>query len=58
MITENLINGQWRAGQGKPFILTNPASEETLAEIPSARASDVDEAVCGAQHCLDRNSVV
>ena len=52
--TENLINGQWRAGQGKPFTLTNPASEETIAEIPSARASDVDEAVSSAQHCFEK----
>lgn len=43
---EMLINGRWcQGGEGKSQPLLNPATEEVLAEVPHASASDLDEAL-------------
>ena len=48
------INGQWRdAAGGKTLDVVNPATEETIATVPSAERSDVDAAVAAARAALD-----
>jgi succinate-semialdehyde dehydrogenase/glutarate-semialdehyde dehydrogenase len=47
---EMLIDGAWTKGTGgsvEPVI--NPATDETLAEVPRASAADLDAALAGAQ---------
>lgn len=47
---ELLIDGQFRAGSaGEVEAVINPATEETLAEVPHATASDLDEALAAAE---------
>ena len=44
-----LVAGQWRAGAGRetrPVI--DPATEQSLAELPMANDGDVDDALDGA----------
>lgn len=48
MITELLINGQWRSPTGERLALQNPATEERICEVASASPVDVGEAVEGA----------
>ena len=48
------IDGDSRSGEGDRVTLINPASEETLAEVPGATHSDVDRAVRGAQQTFDQ----
>ena len=44
------INGQWRSGEGRDtHAVINPASGETLAELPLATAADLDEALEAAE---------
>ncbi len=44
------INGEWReAAGGKTIDVVNPATEEVIATVPSAEASDVDAAVQAAR---------
>jgi succinate-semialdehyde dehydrogenase / glutarate-semialdehyde dehydrogenase len=40
------INGSWRSGEGRDIhAVINPATGETLAELPLATAADLDEAL-------------
>jgi aldehyde dehydrogenase (NAD+) len=49
-----LINNEWRpASSGKTMEVVNPATEEVVAEVPAADASDVDAAVAAARAALD-----
>src|SRR4051794_12532827 len=43
------IDGEFREGRGTPFASISPATEEHLATIASADASDVDAAVAAAR---------
>ena len=44
--TKLLINNQWVASEsGKTFPTLNPATGETIAEVPAGTAADVDRAV-------------
>ncbi|HZF08674.1 MAG TPA: aldehyde dehydrogenase family protein [Thermoanaerobaculia bacterium] len=48
------IGGQWvEALGGKTFTTENPATEETISEVGSASAGDVDRAVQSAQAALN-----
>ena len=48
------INGEWRAAAaGKTIEVVNPATEEVIAEVASAEASDVDAAVAAARAAFD-----
>src|SRR5271163_4585008 len=52
-----LIGGDWcEAASGKRFATLNPATEEVLAEIPEAGASDIDAAVFAAREALRRGA--
>ena len=45
-----LIDGEWRSGSdGKTEPVINPATEETIADLPHASASDLDEALAAAE---------
>jgi aldehyde dehydrogenase (NAD+) len=49
-----LIDNQWRpAASGRTMEVLNPATEEVVAEVPSAGAADVDAAVSAARAALD-----
>ncbi len=44
------IDGSWRKGEGRDtHKIVNPATGETLAELPMATAADLDEALAAAQ---------
>jgi aldehyde dehydrogenase (NAD+) len=48
-----LIGGQWGPARGgESLAVINPATEETLLEVPRSRAADVDDAVRAAQEAL------
>ena len=43
------INGSWQIGEGRDlFPVVNPASGETIAEVPLASPSDLDAALAAA----------
>ena len=47
---ELLINGKWRQGSGgKTETVYNPATGETLGELPHASISDLDEALAASE---------
>jgi aldehyde dehydrogenase (NAD+) len=49
-----LINNEWRASvSGKTMDVVNPATEEIIAAVAAADASDVDAAVAAARAALD-----
>ena len=49
-----LINNEWRpAVSGRTMEVVNPATEEAVAEVPSADAADLDAAVAAARAALD-----
>ena len=49
-----LINNEWRASaSGKTMDVVNPATEEVIAQVPSAAAPDLDAAVAAARAALD-----
>ncbi len=48
------VDGEFVDGHGHPFKTVNPATEETLAEIAEADASDVDRAVQAARRAYTR----
>ncbi len=52
MKTDLLIGSEWRAS-AKRYCLTNPATEEPLAEVAEAGEAEVDAAVRAARACLD-----
>jgi len=48
------INGEWQDGASSRTIeVVNPATEEIIAEVPSAEQADVDAAVQAARAALD-----
>ncbi len=48
------VDGVWAQGHGTPFKTVNPATEEALAEVATADASDVDAAVKAARRAYTR----
>src|SRR3954471_17144852 len=49
-----LINNEWRASAaGTTMDVVNPATEEVIAQVPSAAASDLDPAGSAARAALD-----
>jgi len=49
-----LINNEWRAATaGDTMDVVNPATEEVIAQVPSASAADLDQAVAVARAALD-----
>ena len=49
-----LINNEWRpSSSGKTMEVVNPATEEVIAEVPSADRADVDAAVAAARAALN-----
>jgi len=52
--TDLLIGGEWRAGETR-FPVTNPATEELLADVAQAGERDVDLAVRAAAQCFGSN---
>jgi succinate-semialdehyde dehydrogenase/glutarate-semialdehyde dehydrogenase len=47
--SKNFINGVWRdASTGKTFPVTNPATDQVLAQVPLISPSEVEEAITGA----------
>ena len=52
MKTDLLIGNEWRAA-ARRYCLTNPATEEPLAEIAEAGEAEVDAAVQAARACLE-----
>ena len=52
--TDLFIANEWRKPEsGKRFAVTNPATEELLAEVAFAGQADVDAAVAAARGCLE-----
>ena len=50
---KNLIGGEWvDAAGGETMEVLNPATGETIAEVPRASAEDVDRAVQAAKKAL------
>src|SRR5213080_5529197 len=50
---QNLIGGEWvDAAEGETMEVLNPATGETIAEVPRASAEDVDRAVQAAKKAL------
>jgi 1-pyrroline dehydrogenase len=50
---QNFIGGEWvDAGGGETMEVLNPATGETIAEVPAATADDVDRAVQAAKKAL------
>src|SRR5438046_1019827 len=50
---QNLVGGEWvDAGGGETMEVLNPATGETIAEVPSSSAEDVDRAVQAAKKAL------
>jgi aldehyde dehydrogenase (NAD+) len=48
------IDGEFVDGNGTPLKTVNPATEETLAEVSTADASDVDRAVAAARRAYEQ----
>ena len=48
------IDGQWRSGEGRDHhAVINPATGETLAQLPLATATDLDEALAATAKGFD-----
>ncbi len=52
MKTDLLIGNEWRSA-AKRYCLTNPATEEPLAEVAEAGEEEIDAAVQAARACCD-----
>ncbi|PYP36333.1 MAG: betaine-aldehyde dehydrogenase, partial [Gemmatimonadetes bacterium] len=52
MKTDLLIGNEWRSA-AKRYGLTNPATEEPLAEVAEAGEAEIDAAVRAARACLE-----
>src|SRR5213079_2183024 len=50
--TDLLIGNEWRAA-GRRYGLTNPATEEPLAQVAEAGEAEIDAAVQAARACLE-----
>ncbi len=54
MHTDLFIGNAWRpASSGQRFLVTNPATEETLAEVALGSEADVEQAVAAARACFE-----
>jgi acyl-CoA reductase-like NAD-dependent aldehyde dehydrogenase len=54
VITENFINGEFRpASNGKTLDVINPATEESIAQVPASTKDDVDAAVQAARAAFE-----
>ncbi len=42
------IDGRWVLGEGEPFEVINPATEDVLAAVPALTTAQADQAVCAA----------
>ena len=50
---KNFVGGEWvEAAAGETMPVLNPATGETIAEVPAATAEDVDRAVQAAKRAL------
>ncbi len=49
---KNFVGGEWVDADGGTMEVVNPATGETIAEVPRASAADVDRAVEAAQKAL------
>lgn len=50
------INGSWLEGKGSVRSIVNPATEEVIASIRDADASQVDQAAAAALNCFETSS--
>src|SRR5579863_1006243 len=51
---QNYVNGKWEsAASGKTFPVFDPSTEEVIAHVAAASASDVDKAVKAARAAFD-----
>ena len=49
------IDGLWMdAADGKSFAVTNPATGETIAQVPSVSTAQVEQAEIGRASCRER----
>ena len=46
------IDGRWIAGDGEPFEVINPATEEVLAVVPALTTAQADEAAAAARRAF------
>ena len=54
--TKLLLNGQWLEGSGaSKLVVTNPATEETFAEVSSATVDEIGQAVEAGQTAFESN---
>ncbi len=54
MKTDLFINNEWcAAASGERFDVTNPATEEVIAQVAKANAADVDATVDAARTCFE-----
>ena len=54
--TKLLLNGQWLEGSGaSKLVVTNPATEETFAEVSSATVDDIGQAAEAGQTAFESN---
>ena len=53
-VYQNYIDGEWvSSASGKHFLVYEPATEEVMAQVAEAEASDVDRAVQAARRAFD-----
>src|SRR5438445_8030472 len=51
---QNYVNGQWvKSSSGEMFPVYDPSTEEVIAQVSSANAADVDQAVKAARSAFD-----
>ncbi len=54
--TKLLLNGQWLEGSGaSKLVVTNPATEETFAEVSSATVDEIGQAAEAGQAAFESN---
>jgi aldehyde dehydrogenase (NAD+) len=54
VVTQNFINGEFRpASNGKTIDVINPATEESIAQVPASTKDDVDAAVQAARAAFE-----
>ena len=51
-VKQFLVGGEWRTGRGHPFTTSNPADGAAIADVGTADAADVDDAVSAARSAL------
>jgi aldehyde dehydrogenase (NAD+) len=55
-LSRHWISGAWQEGSGS-IAVVNPATEETIAEVPAGGASEIDTAVVAARHAFRVKSI-